>query len=93
MKDHTERAANWLRVIGVLSLLTLNLGGLIWIWLARHIRRKSHGHRIGAIAILAIQVVGLTWFTATGVLGVGGTNVTFAVLGLVQLPLFSIPLF
>ena len=55
--NYGPRAATYLKVLGWLNLATLNLGGLIWLWLAWHVRDRSNGFRKAAIVILGLNVL------------------------------------
>jgi hypothetical protein len=53
--DYSARAAKYLTALGWVSLLGLNLGGLLWLWLAARVRARSNGARRWAIALLAVH--------------------------------------
>src|SRR3712207_5439152 len=55
-RDYGPRAAAYLSVLGWLNLLSLNPGGILWIWPASRLRSKSNGHRKATAVILALHV-------------------------------------
>lgn len=56
-KDYTRQAARWLRVLGVINLLGLNFGGLIWIWLADGIDAREKRKYLGTLALLTFHLL------------------------------------
>ena len=58
-KDHGPKAATYLTVLGWLSLVSLNLGGLLWLWSAAKLRERNNGFRKAAIAVLGLHVLAM----------------------------------
>jgi hypothetical protein len=56
-RDQGARAAAYLTVLGWVNLAGLNLGGVLWLWLASKIRARSNGGRRWAIGLLGLQVL------------------------------------
>jgi hypothetical protein len=56
-ENHGENAATYLRALGWLNLLGLNLGGLIWLMFAGKLREGSNGYRKAAVTFLALHVL------------------------------------
>ena len=44
-RDYNSRASTYLKWLGIVNLIGLNLGGLIYLWLAEKITKKSNGAR------------------------------------------------
>jgi len=56
-KNYGPRVASYISVLGWLDLLGLNLGGLILLWFAAELRKKSNGFRKATIAYLGLDIV------------------------------------
>ena len=55
--DFGPKAATYLTLLGWISLLGLNFGGLIWLWFAAKLRARSDGFRKAAIILLGLHVL------------------------------------
>jgi hypothetical protein len=55
--DQGARAARYLTVLGLANLIGLNLGGLLWLYLASRIDARSSAGRRCAIALLGLHVL------------------------------------
>jgi hypothetical protein len=56
-ENHGAKAATYLRALGWLNLAGLNVGGLIWLWLAGKVKEGSNGYRRAAILLLGLHVL------------------------------------
>ena len=57
-RDQSARAAHWLIALGIINLLSCNAIGFVLIWLSAHVKARLNAHRIAAIILLSIAVVG-----------------------------------
>jgi hypothetical protein len=62
VRDHSRMAAICLRVLGVLELLSLNLGGLLFIWFGNRVRERREGFRKASLWILGLHLAGIFFF-------------------------------
>ena len=56
-RNRGPTAATYLTVLGWVDVVSLNLGGLIWIWFAWRIRELSNGFRKAALLLLGLHVL------------------------------------
>ena len=54
-KNYGPLAATYVTVLGWVNLLSLNLGGAIWLWLAPALRRRSNRCRQATVVLLAFH--------------------------------------
>ena len=57
-RDQSARAAHWLIALGIINLMGCNAIGIVLIWLSAHVKARQNGHRIAAIILMSIAVVG-----------------------------------
>ncbi len=76
--NHLRRTVRYLQILGWIQLLSLNLGGLLFIWAASGIGRRRLWARRLALWLCALHAAamaaGLLWL---GAQGAAGTKVTF----------------
>jgi hypothetical protein len=69
-QDHSQLAGRYLILLGILSLLTLNLGGLLLIWFGAKVRERNEGFRKATIWLLGLGILGgvgiILWATLEG---------------------------
>jgi hypothetical protein len=53
-KDYSRLAGNYLIVLGVVSLLSLNLAGLLLIWIGPEVRERHEGFRKATVWVLGL---------------------------------------
>ncbi|MCC5841287.1 MAG: hypothetical protein JJT96_14310 [Opitutales bacterium] len=70
-RDYNALASNYLKWLGIINLIGLNLGGLFYLWLAGRIKEKSHGARKFLIIWLLIicPLLGVLILSASVTLG------------------------
>jgi hypothetical protein len=76
-KDYSRLAGNYLIVLGVVSLLSLNLAGLLLIWIGPEVRERHEGFRKATVWVLGLGLIAglgvLAWVTFNGTEGVTAT--------------------
>jgi hypothetical protein len=55
-ENYGPKAAAYLTILGWVNLFGLNLDGLIWLWIASHLREQSNRFRKAAIVLLCFHV-------------------------------------
>jgi hypothetical protein len=69
-KDRSQLAGSYLILLGILSLLTLNLGGILLIWFGRKVGERNERFRKATLWLLGLDIlvgVGmLLWATLVG---------------------------
>ncbi len=68
--DHSRVAGTLLIVLGVLQLLGLNVGGLLFIWFGNRVRGRREGFRKASLCILGLYLAAIlfvvVWATVIG---------------------------
>ncbi len=75
-RDRSRLVANYFIVLGIVSLIGLNLGGLLWLWFAGKLRERNNRFRIAALVLCGL-CVGLGLFGVIDVIcrGTKGTSI------------------
>ncbi len=77
-RDLSPLAAKYLHWLGILNLVSLNLGGLLWLWFATKIKRHNPKFRLATLilcGLMAFSGVAMIVFAFFG--GTEGTSILF----------------
>lgn len=77
-RDRSGRVATYVAMLGWIDLIGLNWGGLLYLWFARGLRKRSNGFRIATVVLTGINVVaGIAAIAILSWRGTAGTSIRF----------------